>query len=58
MPSKQLLLFINIKDTWFSKIKRYILAPGEHFIGIYNEWLIHLAPILIAYNDYNKCYAI
>lgn len=32
----------------------YILAPGVHFIGIYNKWLILLAQILIAYKHYTK----
>lgn len=32
----------------------YILAPGVHFIGIYNKLLILLAQILIAFKHYTK----
>lgn len=56
MPSKELHLFI--KYTWFLKRKMHVFAPGEHFIGIYNKWLIHLAPILTVYKYYIKCYTI
>lgn len=43
-------MHLLIKYTWFSKKKTYTLTPGEHLTGIYNKWLIQLAPFLIAYN--------